>query len=43
MNDTDRAKDQITENQLWETPTPSLEGALRLRMIRKLVFDLPGR
>lgn len=41
MNDIDRAKDPILEHEIWETPTPSLEGALRIRMIRKFVFDLP--
>ncbi|KAI1109281.1 hypothetical protein F5Y14DRAFT_433123 [Nemania sp. NC0429] len=42
MNDIDRATDPIPGNNIWETPTPSLEGALRLRMIRKFVFGLPG-
>ncbi|KAI0406490.1 hypothetical protein F4802DRAFT_596183 [Xylaria palmicola] len=42
MNDIDRAKDPIPENELWKTPSPSLEGALRLGVIGKFVFDLPG-
>ncbi|KAJ2985272.1 hypothetical protein NUW58_g5626 [Xylaria curta] len=42
MNDIDRTNYPISENELWKTPTPSLEGALRLQMIRKFVFDLPG-
>lgn len=42
MNDIDREKYPIPEHEFWETPIPSLEGALRLRMIRKFVFDLPG-
>lgn len=43
MNDIDREKYPIPEHEFWETPIPSLEGALRLRMIRKFVFDLPGK
>lgn len=43
MNDIDREKYPILENELWVTPTRSLEGAFRLRMIGKFVFGLPGR
>ncbi|KAI0540544.1 hypothetical protein GGR58DRAFT_460921 [Xylaria digitata] len=42
MNDIDRAKDPIPEHDVWRTPPMSLEGALRLGVIRKFVFDLPG-
>ncbi|TGJ82138.1 hypothetical protein E0Z10_g6641 [Xylaria hypoxylon] len=42
MNDIDRAKDPISEQDLWKTPTQSLEGALRLGMIGKYVFGIPG-
>ncbi|KAI1429150.1 hypothetical protein F5Y12DRAFT_539827 [Xylaria sp. FL1777] len=43
MNDIEKAKDPTPEDEFWTTPTPSLEGALRFRMIGKIVFDLPGR
>ncbi|KAI3334202.1 hypothetical protein F4824DRAFT_502281 [Ustulina deusta] len=42
MNDIDRTKDPTPEHEFWTTPIPSLEGALRLRMIGKFVFGLPG-
>ncbi|KAI1756377.1 hypothetical protein F4782DRAFT_538078 [Xylaria castorea] len=42
MNDIDKAKDPISERELWMTPIPSLEGAFRLRMMKKFVFGLPG-
>ncbi len=42
MNDIDRTKDPTPEDEFWTTPIPSLEGALRLRMIGKFVFGLPG-
>ncbi|KAI1745071.1 hypothetical protein F4680DRAFT_404186 [Xylaria scruposa] len=42
MNDIDRATDPISEREFWKTPIPSLEGAFRLRMIKKNVFALPG-
>ncbi|KAI0971549.1 hypothetical protein F4678DRAFT_433305 [Xylaria arbuscula] len=42
MNDVDRATDPIPEHELWTTPMPSVEGALRLRMVAKFVFGVPG-
>ncbi|GAW21062.1 hypothetical protein ANO14919_105750 [Xylariales sp. No.14919] len=42
MNDIDREKNPISEQELWKTPPQSLEGALRLGMIGKYVFAIPG-
>ncbi|KAI0107161.1 hypothetical protein GGR51DRAFT_516486 [Nemania sp. FL0031] len=42
MNGIDQAKDPIPEGEFWATPAPSLEGILRLEVIRKVVFGIPG-
>ncbi|KAI1176613.1 hypothetical protein F4777DRAFT_265816 [Nemania sp. FL0916] len=42
MNDIERAKHPFPENDLWAQPTMSLEGALQLQLIGKVVFGLPG-
>ncbi|KAI0505967.1 hypothetical protein F5B22DRAFT_489533 [Xylaria bambusicola] len=42
MNDIEREKEQFPEDELWETPLPSIEGAFRLALIGKIVFLLPG-
>ncbi|KAJ8104740.1 hypothetical protein ONZ43_g7706 [Nemania bipapillata] len=42
MNDIDRLQDPTPEDEFWVTPTPSPEGALRLQMLQKFVFLLPG-
>ncbi|KAI0474503.1 hypothetical protein F4859DRAFT_483418 [Xylaria cf. heliscus] len=42
MNDIDRSKDPILERELWVTPMPTPEGGLRLSMIAKIVFGVPG-
>lgn len=43
MNDIERKQDPTPENEFWETPTPSIEGAFRLQMVQKFVFTLPGK
>ncbi|KAK5632082.1 hypothetical protein RRF57_007796 [Xylaria bambusicola] len=42
MNNVEREKERFPEDELWVTPSPSIEGAFRLRLIGKIVFLLPG-
>ncbi|KAI1350871.1 hypothetical protein F5Y01DRAFT_325780 [Xylaria sp. FL0043] len=41
MNDIEKAKDPIPEDEFWQTPT-NFAAALRLMMVRKVVFGIPG-
>ncbi|KAI1129167.1 hypothetical protein F5Y10DRAFT_239041 [Nemania abortiva] len=42
MNDIDLAQDPVYEYEIWEAPPISPEGAIRIEMIQKFVFGIPG-